>query len=130
MSDLNQFINNSEVLNAPGGSVLVPSLFHQLPSTIPAGGQVQSVLILNQGLLHLAVGLQSSQSGVLSLQRYLDSGGIVTVQGVVSANLSANVPSVIESNDAYAWSCVVITATNTGGVSATLSDVTVMLLSK
>lgn len=131
MGEILQFLRNSEAPDLPaGGSAFLPSSLHQLPRTIPAGGQVQSALILNGGLLHVAVTVQSTENGVLSLQRYLDTGGIVTVQGVVSANLSAKTPAIVESNDAFAWSCVVITATNTGGADAILSNVTIMLLSK
>ena len=127
MSDSTHFIRNG-VGDAGTATVNIPQRIHQIASTVPAGGNVQSILISNAGLLHVAVAVESTQTGALSVQRYFDGGGLIVVDAAISANLSANVPAIAEINDNKACSCFRITITNTGGSPATLTDLIIMLL--
>ena len=63
----------------PGGAmqVLVPASVHNLPSTISAGNHVTSNLILSDGMEIGAVGVTSTQGGMITVQRYLDDAGTI-----------------------------------------------------
>src|SRR5690348_9254459 len=85
----------------PGGAmqVLVPSSIHNLPATIAAGDHKTSNLILSDGLQVGAVGVTSTQTGLISVQRYLDDAGTVKQGPALTQALTANTPAVLNITD-------------------------------
>jgi hypothetical protein len=104
----------------------VPTGVHGLASTIAASGSITSNLLFAEGYKALAVGATSTQNGQIQVQRYLDDGGLVAQGAPVTSALSANTPGVVNITDGQPFSSYKVTITNTGGSTATLSNVAIL----
>lgn len=127
---------NLLIRNGIGGAypaaavITVPVGIHHLPSTIQAGGSAISSLIQCRGMLHLVVGVNSSQNGNLSMQRYIDTGGLIANGAANTAALTGGTAALVEVTDGKAVNSIQITITNTGAATATLTGLTILMLSK
>src|SRR5215208_6977189 len=94
LGDQGLHVNIGGAMQAP-----VPPAVHALPSSIAASGHATSNLIFADGLQLLAIGLKSSQNGVVTVQRYLDDAGLVPQGAAITGNLTANVAGVLNILD-------------------------------
>jgi hypothetical protein len=107
---------------------------HGLPAVIPAGspGQIVSNVINTFGLNKGAVGLQSTQAGNLTVQRYADAAGQIplpaVVNGAPTVAIVANTPICVTWADGTPTGSIQITITNSSGsTAANLTNLTVNL---
>jgi hypothetical protein len=112
---------------APGLQYRVPASVHNLGTSVPASGNVQSSLIETDGWPKVAIGVTSTQAGQVSVQRYLDDAGTVPQGAAVTASLTANTAAVVNVTDGNPFAAIQITITNTSGSTATLSNLAVLL---
>lgn len=105
----------------------VPASTHNLPSSIAASSSVQSSLITTKGFSQISVGLQQTQSGTLSIQRYLDAGGTVIQGSAVTIPLTANITGNLDIQDGRPFAAFRITVTNSAASTATISAVAILL---
>lgn len=115
-----------DVAMGPSVQAQVPSAVHGLGSTITASGNTTSNLINSDGYKTLAVGATSTQGGQISVQRYLDDAGTVKQGAPVTATLMANTAQVCNVTDGNAFASYTVTITNTGGSTATLTNVAIL----
>lgn len=97
------------------------------PSTIAASGQWQSAVLPADGFKTLAVGVTSSQTGAVNVQRYLDAAGTVTQGAASTQALTAATAAVLNVTDGVPFASFQITVTNTGASTATISKFAVLL---
>jgi len=116
----------------PGGAmqVLVPQSVHNLPSTIAAASHATSNLILSDGMEVGAVGVTSTQTGVVTVQRYLDDAGTVKQGAALTQSLTANIAATLEITDGNPFASFTVDISNTGGSPATLSNLGILLQGK
>jgi hypothetical protein len=116
----------------PGGAmqVLVPASVHGLPGTINAGGHATSNLIFSDGMQVGAVGVTSTQTGQITVQRYLDDAGTVKQGPALTQALTANAPAVLNITDGNPFASFTVNISNSGGIPATLSNLGILLQGK
>lgn len=116
----------------PGGAMqaLVPASVHGLPATIAAGNHSTSNLIFSDGMQVGAVGVTSTQTGLISVQRYLDDAGTVKQGAALTQALTANTPAVLNITDGNPFATFTVDISNTGGSQATLSNLGILLQGK
>ncbi|QEH36512.1 hypothetical protein OJF2_50960 [Aquisphaera giovannonii] len=116
----------------PGGAMqtLVPASVHGLPATIAAGNHATSNLILSDGLQIGAVGVTSTQTGLISVQRYLDDAGTIKQGAALTQALTANTAAVLNITDGNPFASFTVDISNTGGSQATLSNLGILLQGK
>jgi hypothetical protein len=101
----------------------------QLPTTIAAGNTATSLAIRSGGYKSIAIGLISSQAGILNVQRYIDPAGTIPQDDGVpfSKTLTANQPESLSITDLKPFGSFKISIENTGSSSATISPFTLLL---
>jgi hypothetical protein len=116
----------------PGGAMqaIVPAATHGLPSTIAASGNITSNLIFTDGLQIGAVGVTSSQGGVISVQRYLDDAGLVKQGEPLTANLTGTIAQVLNITDGNPFASFTVNISNSGLSTATLTNLAILLQGK
>lgn len=105
----------------------VPATTHNLPASIPANGSAQTSLIVTEGYTLISAGITSSQSGTVSIQRYLDVGGTVTQGAVVSVALSANNAANLDVLDGKPFASFILKVTNGNGIAANITNFALLL---
>jgi hypothetical protein len=112
-----------------GGAMqgIVPPTVHGLPATIASSGNATSNLIFADGLQLIAIGLTSSQTGVLTVQRYLDDAGSVPQGAPITANLTANTAGTLNILDGVPYATFTVAVSNTGGSTANLTNLAILL---
>lgn len=108
----------------PALQVLLSAAALGLTGTVGASGEIQSGIIEVNGWQKFAVGLKSTQGGVLSVQRFLDLAGTVPQGAAVTATLVGGTANVVNiGSDGAIFTALQVTVTNTGASVATLSNV-------
>ncbi len=105
----------------------VPATTHNLPSSIPASGSVQSSLIVTEGFSLISVGVTASQNGTMSIQRYLDAGGTVMQGPPVQVSLTAGIAANLDVLDGKPYASFQITITNSAGSTSNLTNFALLL---
>jgi hypothetical protein len=105
----------------------VPAAVHGLASTVAASGSITSNLIPSDGYKVIAVGVTSTQAGQIQVQRYLDDAGTVKQGPALTASLTATTAGVCNVTDGNPFASFAVTITNTGGSSATLTNLGILL---
>jgi hypothetical protein len=100
---------------------------HGLPATVASSANVTSNLIFSDGFKSIAIGLTSTQAGLVTVQRYLDAGATIAQGNALTVNLSATNPSVLNTSDSVAFQCFTVNISNTGGSTANLSGLIILL---
>lgn len=91
--------------------------------TIPAStGHYTTLPIYADGFKAIGVGCKSTQTGVITIQRYLDSAGVVPVGAPVTANLTANTAQWLTVNDNVPFQSFTVDISNTGAGAATITN--------
>jgi hypothetical protein len=116
----------------PGGAmqVLVPAAVHGLPATIAASGNVTSNLLFSDGMQVAAVGVTSSQGGTITVQRYLDDAGLIKQGAALTATYTANTAQVLNITDGNPFASFTVNLSNTGGSTANLTNLGILLQGK
>lgn len=107
----------------PAFQYLLTATFLGLNAVVPASGQLQSAVLPSGGYQKIAVGLTSSQTGNLTLQRFLDAAGAVKQGAAITAALTAATAAVVNANDGLPFASYQVTVSNTGGSNANLTGV-------
>ncbi len=125
--------NNSGVWTphevGPALQWVIPAVTLNLAASIPASGNVSSAVIPSYGWQKLAVGLQSTQAGQLTVQRYLDDAGTIVQSAALTAPLTANTAAVVNITDGVPFRSFKVTVSNTGASAAAVSGVAALLQS-
>lgn len=96
-------------------------------ATIGAGGNFTSLPIQVPGFRNIGIGAKLTQSGTITIQRYLDKAGLVPVGALISVVLAANVSNWATVNDGLPFQSFVFVINNTSGSTGTLSNFAVLL---
>jgi hypothetical protein len=115
-----------DVAIGPVEQEIVPAATHGLASSIAASGSTVSNLLFADGYKVLAAGATSTQNGQIQVQRYLDDAGLVAQGGPVTGALTANTAGVVNVTDGAPFSSYKVTITNSGGSTATLTNVAIL----
>jgi hypothetical protein len=91
------------------------------PTTILTAGTFTTNTIVSNGYKVIAVGVTSSGSGALNIQRYLDREGTIPVIAVSTTPLVAATPLVVIINDTTPFASFSIVITNTQGSTVTIT---------
>lgn len=105
-----------------GGAVIVPTPPTPFPTTIAAGVTYSTGIMLTSGCKGLAASAELTQTGVLSIQRYIDPAGTIPIGAAVTQAMTASTLATVAVNDglpAAAWQASI---QNTAGASGTLSN--------
>ena len=78
---------------------LVAAAMHGIPASVPASGNVTSNLIFTLGMQLAAIGVTSSQTGLITVQRYLDDAGLIKQGAALTQALAAATPAVLNITD-------------------------------
>lgn len=84
-------------------------------ATIAGGANFTSSPIQVPGYRNLAVGARLSQTGTITIQRYLDKAGQVPVGALISVSLVANTSNWATVNDGLPFQSFVFVIANTSG---------------
>jgi hypothetical protein len=105
----------------------VPATVHNVPSSVAANGSAQSSLIVTEGFSLISAGVTSSQTGSMSVQRYLDAGGTVTQGPPVQVALVANTAANLDILDGKPFASFKLTIANSSGSAANLTNFALLL---
>jgi hypothetical protein len=108
---------------------VVPSASLNLDTTVAASGSTVSDLILTNGYKNFAFGITSTQTGSVSIQRYIDAAGTIKQGSAVTGSLVANTALTVNSTDSNPYQSLIVTISNSGGSTATLSNQILLLQS-
>ncbi len=101
-----------------------------LTAAIPASSTNSSSLIFTNGYKVLAVGLTSTQAGTLTIQRFLDQEGLIPQDLTpLSIALTAATPAILNAMDGKPFQSARITASNSSGSIATISNFMMLIQS-
>jgi hypothetical protein len=98
-----------------------------LPGTIAAAGNFTSNVITSDGFRAIAAAVTSTQTGAISIQRYVDRAGTIPQGAALSTSLVASTSAVVNANDGVAFQSFTIKITNTGGSTATITGFALLL---
>jgi hypothetical protein len=84
-------------------------------ATIAGGGNYTSLPIACPGWKNIAVGCRLSQTGTITIQRYLDKAGQVPVGAPITASLVANTSNWATVNDGLPFQSFTFIIANTSG---------------
>lgn len=112
-----------------GPSVLgtVPDSVHGLGSSVASSGSATSNLIYSDGFQAIAVGVTSTQGGLITVQRYLDDAGTVPQGPPLTAVITADVAANLNVADGLPFASFTVQVSNSGGADATLSNLAIVL---
>ena len=129
MPTMQKYCDQGIQTNAGGSmQVLVPATVHALASTIPLSSNITSNLILSDGMKTVAVGVKSTKTGAINVQRYLDDAGLVPQGAALTTALAANTAAVLNVTDGNPFASFTVNITNTdGAAAATLTNLAILL---
>jgi hypothetical protein len=91
-------------------------------ATIPNGGNYTSGVIACPGFKALAVGVKLSQTGSITIQRYIDKAGTVPIGAAITAALVANTSNWATVNDGLPFQSFTFVIANTSGSVGNVSN--------
>ncbi len=115
---------------APIGPVVqavVPASVHGLSATVAASGNTTSNIITADGYKLCTVAVMSTQAGTLTVKAYVDLAATIQRGSTVSTALTANTAGIADLSGLAPFQALVITISNSGGSTATLSNLLVLL---
>lgn len=110
-----------------GAAQLFPTPPTPFPATIAAGVTYNSGPILSGGYPGIAVAAKLNQTGIMTVQRYMDLAGTIPVGDLLSDTMSSGNQSVIWANDGVPFASFVVTIQNTSGALGTLSNTSILI---
>jgi hypothetical protein len=100
-----------------------------LGTSINASGSSVSNVIFMNGYKAFAFGCTSSQNGTVSIQRYLDAAGTIVQGAALTVSLTGATAAVLNNSDNHPYQSMIITVSNSGGSTATLTSTLLLLQS-
>ena len=100
----------------------IPQSVHNLPGTSAANSSVSTSLVKTDGFTLISAGITVTQNGTLSIQRYLDDGGVQIQGAAISIAVTANTPANLDILDGKPFSSFLLTITNSTASAATISS--------
>lgn len=101
---------------------------NQFPATLIATtGAWDSGVLNGDGFKVLSVGVTTSGAGAITIQRYVDSAGLVAQGAVSTIALVGATPAVLNVTDGLPYASFRIRVTNTAGSTATLTNFAVLM---
>lgn len=98
------------------------------PTSIPNASSYQSNVIINAGFRVIALGCTSANTGVITIQRYLDRAGLIPVGAPITANLTAATAQwAIVTADGVPYQSFKFQISNTGAGSAAITNFGLLL---
>jgi hypothetical protein len=97
------------------------------PATIGAGKTWNSGIIELQDQNAISASVQSSQTGTLTLQRYLDSAGNIAIGSAITQAIVANTLETVDVADGVAALSFQVSVSNTGAVTANISNAAIVV---
>jgi hypothetical protein len=98
---------------------MVPAVTPVFPAslTISGGGAPSWVSdpIISHGFKSVAVSVQTTRAGTLTIQRYLDDTALIPIGAPITATLAANVQNFVSASDSIPYGSFKITIANTDG---------------
>ncbi len=98
-----------------------------LALSVAASGTSASNIILNGGFKSFAFATKSTEAGSISIQRYLDQAATIPQGAAITASLTANTDAVANNVDGKPFQSMIITVSNSGGSTATLTNTLLLL---
>lgn len=109
------------------GSVINPVPPTAPPATIAGGSNWNSGPILSIGRGGIAAGATLSQTGTLTLQRYIDKAATIAIGSAVTAAMTANTPATVDVVDGLPCGSFTIVVANTSGSTGNLTGVAILM---
>jgi hypothetical protein len=100
-----------------------------ISESIAASGNSVSNIIIMGGFKYFNIACKSTQAGTVSVQRYLDQAATMPVGTAITGSISANTAMNVDSVDNIPYQSMIITISNSGGSTATLSNCALLLQS-
>lgn len=98
-----------------------------LDTTISASGSVISDIILNGGYKSFSFAAKGTQTGSISIQRYLDQEATIPMGAALTGSMTANTDTVVTNVDGKPFQSMIITVSNSGVVASTLTNTLLLL---
>lgn len=95
--------------------------------SILASGNVISNAIITGGYKNFTFVMQSTQNGTISIQRYADQAATMPVSTAITGSITANTALDVHSTDSVPYQSMIITVSNSGGSTATISNCMLLL---
>jgi len=108
-----------------GGFQTYPNL--DAPATIGASDTWSSAPIPLAGFNAFAFGAELSQTGTITIQRYIDRAATLPIGAAITQALVADTFASKNTNDGICAGSLIMSIENTGGVTADLSDAILLL---
>lgn len=102
--------------------VLLDTTTLGLATTVPANDSVVSEVIIANGYKAIAFACTSSQTGSVSIQRYLDQAGTIPQGAALTVSLTSSTAAVLNNSDNHPFQSLQITVANSTGSDATLTN--------
>ncbi len=122
------------VLLCLGGAATAQQAAHLIypvqpaPTTIAASATWNSGILISGGSPKVAAGVTSTQAGAITITRYLDTAGTVTID-THTAPLTANNFASLVLVDNVPFGSFMVQISNTGGSAATLTNFSAAIVS-
>jgi len=94
---------------------------------IADGATGNSSVFRTEGCTSGAVGVTSSHAGTLSVQRFVDEGGVTSLSTPLTVAVVANTPIAVGWADGLPCGSIVVSFINSAGAAANLTNISVNL---
>jgi hypothetical protein len=101
-----------------------------VPTTIAASGTFTSTVIPTGGMQHIAASAELTAAGTLSVQRFLDAGGVVPVGSASTVALTSGTLATLDNLGTILFQSVELSIINSGTTAATPSNVSLVIGSR
>lgn len=98
-----------------------------LALTVAASGSVVSNVVLNGGYKAFSFACKGTQTGTISIQRYIDQEATIPMGSAITGSMSANTDTVVTNVDGKPFQSMIITVSNSGGSTSTLTNTLLLL---
>lgn len=109
-----------------GGAVIVPTAPVAFPSTIAGGATFNTGIMPTLGCRGLAASAQLTQTGVLSIQRYIDLAGTIPIGAAITQAMTATVLATVSVSDGLPAASWQVSIQNTSGSTGTLTNASLL----
>jgi hypothetical protein len=96
--------------------------------TIGAGSNFTSAVIQADGFNNISAAVTSTQTGVLSIQRFMDVAGTIAQGSALTKTLAANTAETLNNTDNLIFRSFTVEVSNTAGSAATISNFAMLLM--
>lgn len=113
-------------MGAPLQVELLPDTIN-LDTDVAAGSSSVSEIICTGGYKSFTFACKSTQTGNISIQRYVDQQATIPMGAALTGSLTANTDTVVTNVDGKPFQSMIITVENSSGSAAVLSNTMLLL---